>query len=96
MFIGLAVVLTVIPDPHYFSFSSAVTDLANGNAKAYGDALEKRMEQYTGGEKNIVVDPLPCQPDLLYFSDIKKDPEDWENKGICRFYGLESVRIREK
>ena len=96
LFIGMAAVLTVIPDPHYFSFSSAVTDLANGNAKAYGDALEKRMEQYTGGEKNIVVDPLPCQPDLLYFSDIKKDPEDWENKGICRFYGLESVRIREK
>lgn len=96
LFFGLASAITVIPDSHYFSTSSAVTDLVNGNAKAYGDALGKRMEQYQSGEKNIVVDPLPCQPELLYFSDIKEDPEDWENRGICRFYGLESVQVRDK
>lgn len=93
LFFGFASVLTVIPEPHYFVFSSAVTDIVNGNAKAYGDALKERMELYNSGEKNIEVRPLPCQPELLYFSDIKEDPEDWENKGICRFYGLESVKL---
>lgn len=96
LFIGLASVITVIPEPHYFTFSSAVTDLVNGNAQEYGAALEKRMEQYHSGEKNIIVEPLPCQPELLYFSDIKEDPEDWENRGICRFYGLDSVKVRGK
>lgn len=96
LFVGFASAITVIPDAHYFSFSSAMTDLVNGNAQAYGDALEKRMEQYHSGEKNIIVEPLPCQPELLYFSDIKENPEDWENKGICRFYGLESVKVQGK
>lgn len=96
LLVGFASVITVIPEPHYFSFSSAMTDLVNGNAQDYGEALEKRMEQYHSGEKNIIVEPLPCQPELLYFSDIKEDPEDWENRGICRFYGLESVKVRSK
>ena len=96
LFVALASAITVIPEPHYFSFSSAATELINGNAQAYGDALAKRMEQYHSGEKNIIVEPLPCQPELLYFSDIKEDPEDWENKGICRFYGIESVKVRGK
>lgn len=96
LFVGLACAVTVIPEPHYFSFSSAVADLVNGNAQAYGTVLEERMEQYHSGEKNIIVEPLPCQPKLLYFSDIKEDPEDWENRGICRFYGLDSVKVRGK
>lgn len=93
LFFGFASVLTVIPEPHYFTFSSALTDLGNGSARAYGLAHEERMELYKSGEKNIEVKPLPAQPALLYFSDIKGDPEDWENRGVCRFYGLESVKV---
>ena len=93
LFAGFAAAITVIPDAHYFTFSSALTDLGNGSARVYGQALEERTELYRSGEKNIVVEPLPAQPALLYFSDIKTDAEDWENKGVCRFYGLESVRV---
>lgn len=93
LFFGFACILTVIPEPHYFTFSSALTDLGNGSAKAYGQAHRERIELYKSGEKNVVVDPLPAQPALLYFSDIKPDIEDWENRGVCRFYGLESVGV---
>lgn len=93
LFFGFASLLTIIPEPHYFSASSAMTDLVSGDAKAYGDALEKRIEQYHSGEKNLIIEPLPCEPELLYFSDIKTDSGNWENKGICRFYGLESVKL---
>ena len=93
LFFGMASVLTIIPEPYYFTASSAMTDLMNGSAKAYGDVLKGRMELYNSGEKNVVVQPLPAQPELLYFSDIKETPEDWENKGLCRFYGLESVVV---
>ncbi len=92
----LAAGLTVVPDAHYFTFSSALTDLGNGSAKAYGDALEERMGLYNSKEADIVVEPLPAQPKLLYFSDIKPDSADWENGGLCRYYGLNSVRVKEK
>lgn len=95
IFFALASAVTVIPEPHYFVFSSAVTDLANGSARAYGEARRARIELYDGQDKNVVVEPLPAQPTLIYFSDIKEDPEDWENKGLCRFYGIDSVQVKE-
>ena len=88
--------LTVVPEPHYYTFSSALTDLGNGSAKAYGEALGKRAELYHSGNKGVIeVEPLPAQPVLLYFSDIKEDVQDWENRGLCRFYGLEGVRVKD-
>lgn len=96
LFFVFASVITVTPEPHYFAFSSALTDLADGSAKAYGDALKERAVLYNSGERDVVVEPLPAQPKLLYFSDIKEDPEDWENKGLCRFYGIDSVRVGNK
>lgn len=90
-------VLVVVPEPHYYTFSSAMTDLRNGSAKAYGKALEKRAELYHSGLEGVIeVEPLPSQPTLLYFSDIKVDAHDWENEGLCRFYGLEGVVVKEK
>lgn len=97
IFLVLGSVITVIPDPHYYTFSSACEDLLNGSAKAYGNALNKRMEIYHSGKEGILkVEPLPTQPVLLYFSDIKEDPEDWENKGLSRYYGFEGVAVRAK
>ncbi len=90
-------VLVVVPEPHYYTFSSAMTDIRNGSAKAYGKALEKRAELYHSGLEGVIeVEPLPSQPTLLYFSDIKEDVHDWENEGLCRFYGLEGVVVKEK
>lgn len=94
-FLLIGSVLTVIPEPHYYTFTSAAADLLNGNARAYGKALEERAETYRAGGKGIIeVEALPAQPVLLYFSDIKEDPEDWENRGVARFYGLEGVKLK--
>ncbi len=88
--------LTLIPEPRYYTCSSAAVDLLNGSAKEYGEALKKRGELYRSGAKGVIeVEPLPCQPALLYFSDIKEDREDWENRGLCRFYGLDGVVVKK-
>lgn len=92
---ALASGITVIPDNHYFTWSSAVTDLANGSAKAYGDARKARLAIYESGEMDVEVEKLPAEPKLIYFSDIKPDPKDWENGGLCRYYGINSVRVKE-
>lgn len=96
VFFVFATILTVIPDSHYFTASSAITDLVSGDAKAYGDAMRERLELYSSGEKNVVVSPLPCRPKLLYFSEVREDPENWENIGVCRYYELNSLTVKEK
>lgn len=95
VFLAFGTVLTIVPEPHYYTFSSAITDLRNGSARAYGETLEKRSELYHSGAKGVIeVEPLPTHPALLYFSDIKENIHDWENEGLCRFYGLEGVAVR--
>lgn len=96
LFFAAGACLKVIANPHYYTSSSAMTDLLTGSAKKYGETLEKRAKLYNGGEKDIVVEPLEIEPELLYFSDITEDPEDWQNKGLCRYYGLNSVRKEKK
>lgn len=96
IFLGIGSVIMIIPDSHYYTFSSAMTDIFNGSAKAYGDALKERANLYNSGNRIVEVDALPSQPQLLYFSDIKSDQDDWENRGLCRFYGLESVKVKEQ
>ncbi len=95
LFLTAGSVLTVIPDSDYFTWSCALTDILNGSAKEYGDALAQRAELYHSGSSEVEVEKLPVQPQLLYFSDIKSDPNDWENRGLCRFYGLKSVVVKE-
>lgn len=87
--------LSVIPDSHYYAFTSAITDLMNGNAKEYAEALSQRAELYNSDAEGILeVEPLPVQPVLLYFSDITPDVEDWQNKALARFYGKDGVVVR--
>ena len=79
----------------YYTFCYALADIFIGSAKEYGDALKARSNLYNSGSSAVEVEALPTQPELLYFSDIKSDPEDWENRGLCRFYGLDSVKVKE-
>lgn len=88
--------LTLVPEPHFYTFSSALTDLQEGNARAYGEALKERAQLYGSGQEGLIqVEPLPARPKLLYFSDIGQDPQDWENRGLCRFYGLDQVAVKK-
>ena len=94
-FFAFASVLTVIPEPHYFTFTSAITDLSNGSAKAYGEVLRERTEIYNNGSRGILeVEPLPAQPKLLYFDDITEDAQDWKNRGLARYYEIEGVIVK--
>lgn len=92
IFFTLASVLTVVPNPHFFTASSAITDLIDGSAQEYGEEQKLRIALYNSGKKDVVVKPLTVQPHLLFFSDIKSDEQAWENKGICRYYEIDSIK----
>ncbi len=98
LFLVCGSVLCVIPEPHYFTYTSAITDLYNGSAREYGEALKQRAEilnQAPAGEE-ITLEPLPTQPKLLYYGDITVRSDDWENRALARYYGVKSVVIKEQ
>lgn len=95
VFFTAASLIIAVPDPQYFAAASAMKDLISGDAKAYGDTLKARIEIYNSGEKNVEVNVLPACPELLYFDDIDGDPRNWKNQGVCRYYGIDSVTVKE-
>ena len=95
VFFLFASMLTVIPEPHYYTFISALTDLKSGEARAYGEARRERARLYAeGAEGELEVEAIEEHPSLLYFNDITEDAQDWANQGVARFYGLEAVKVR--
>lgn len=97
LFFLMASLITIIPEPHYYTFSSALTDLADGTAERYGAEQQDRAQRYhDGSEKELMVEPLSVHPAILFFSDIEEDAEDWKNQGVCRYYGLDSVAVKKE
>lgn len=94
VFLIFGSVITVIPEPHYYTATSAMQELLDGSAMIYGEEQRERNVQYRNeGTGTIEVDKLSKQPSLLFFSDISEDPKDWKNQGVCRFFGLDAVVI---
>lgn len=89
-------VLMVVPEPHYYTCTSAVADLVNGSAKTYGEEMQQRTKLYNSGSTGVIeVEPLSVHPTLLYFSDIQDEKNYWENLGLSRFYGLDGVVVKK-
>lgn len=94
VFLLIGSALCLVPNPEYYTFSVAAADILNGNAAAYGAAMQERADIYNASAgMDVEVGPLPAKPKLLCTSDISADSEDWVNLGVCRFYGLNSVRV---
>lgn len=92
VFLFFGSLICVIPQPEYYTCSIAAVDLLNGNAAAYGAAMQERVDIYnTSAGLDVEVAPLPAKPKLICTSDISVDREDWVNAGVCRFYGINSV-----
>lgn len=96
LFLLAGSVLCLIPYHEYYTFSVALTDIVNGSAAAYGNAMQERIKIYNASVgSDVEVEPLPAMPELLCTADISQDSEDWLNQGLCRFYELKSVRVSE-
>lgn len=79
-------------DADFFTSSSAVKSILSGEAAAYGaetTARTKSIEACDGEE--LVIPRFVEQPYLLYFDDIIRDPDDWKNKSMERYYRIEKI-----
>lgn len=96
LFIVFASALCIHVDPYYYTSSSAMTDLLNGSARAYGEAYEERTKILLDDTvKDVVFEKLPAEPELLFFSDLTDDKDSWENKAVAKYYGKDSVVVKK-
>ena len=95
LFICFGSALCIKVDPYSFTSSAAAADIANGSAKRYAAALDERTHiMEAGAGQDLVFEPLPEEPYLLYFDDMMEDIEDWRNGAVARYYGLSSVSVK--
>ncbi len=86
-------VLTMKGNPYFYTFGSAVEDLRNGSAGAYGrENAEREAVLKDAGQEDAVLVRYTARPELLYYQDISEDPDDWVNRRLCQYYHKKSVR----
>ena len=96
LFLLFGSALSVHVDEHYYLVSSAVYDLANGNASRYAAENAERVKLYLDDSvRDVVVAPHADAPKLLFFTDVTKDREDWINSAAARYYHKDSVVLGE-
>ena len=86
--------LSVYVDRGYLTTTSAVADLVNGNASAYAAENKQRLQILRdASEPDAQLPEHTVKPELLYFSDITEDTEDWINKAVAEYYEKTSVKL---
>lgn len=93
LFFGLGI--TIKPNPDYYTTSAAVMELVTGEARAYGQEMEARIELLQLPDENIVLPCIQTQPALLYHSDITFYDKDWSNIAMSRYYGKQSIVLSD-
>ncbi len=99
--IGLSIVfiagalMSAKVDPHFFTASSAVSDVVSGKAAVYRDEFDKRLDIYKDDNvKDAELSAFSEKPSLLFFSDITEDKKDWLNKAVAEYYHKDSVILK--
>lgn len=97
LFITFGSLLSIYVNPHYYSTTSAIVDLVNGDAKQYLAEKEQRMEVFEDDSvKDAVFEPHSVRPELLFQNDMYEDATLWENTIVATYYGKDSVRVSKK
>ena len=80
--------------PHYYSATSAVYDLVNGNAQTFRAERVQRLEILNDETiDDVVLSELTCKPSLLFREDIYHNKEEWLNTAVARYYDKNSVAL---
>ena len=91
LFLVLAAI-NIKPVPEYFTSSCAVKDIINGHAAYFRQQnFDRRKLLRDDNNLDVVLDYYAYEPDLLFFSDITTDSQDWTNNAMSRYYGKNSV-----
>ena len=70
----------------------AVGEIRSGEARIYYEAASERRIQLEDPQvKDVLLEPFPCTPYLLYIGDIEDSMESYLNQDMSSFYGKNSI-----
>lgn len=76
---------------------SAVWSLRTDSAARYYAQHEERYKVLTDSTiQDAVLEPYTELPYMLFFGDIKEDPNAWENGAMAKYFHKNSVRLKKK
>ncbi|RKM58156.1 hypothetical protein D6853_01055 [Butyrivibrio sp. X503] len=88
--------LCVMPNPHYYTATSALYELASGNAARYKAENAERLKALKDPSvKTAVLKEYTDAPDMLFYKDIT-DPEFddyWINGSMANYYNKDEIVI---
>lgn len=71
-----------------------VNYLASGQAKEFGEAMDRRYEILLNEDlKEVELDPVPSAGPLFNY-DIVEDSNEWPNTAVAEFFNKDSVRLK--
>lgn len=74
----------------------AASSLFSGEAAKYKSEVDERINLYeNSNEDELYFEEFSVKPELLYYSDITEDTENWVNQGTAAFYGKKKIGIRK-
>ncbi|WP_408070066.1 DUF6056 family protein [Butyrivibrio sp. JL13D10] len=88
--------LAVKPDPDLYTATTAMVDIFSGEAARYRSEFDSRLEMLKdSGTEAVELTPYSVHPQLLFFSDITKNENDWLNKAMAEYYHKDKVIIKD-
>ena len=88
----LGSILCVKADPYYYTTTSALFDVANGNADKYYDECLERLSLLTNDNiKSVELKEFSVHPELLFYMDVTTNSEEWVNQITAIYYNKGEV-----
>lgn len=92
------ILLILLPYRNTYSNSlRAITELLNGTAYSYSVEMDERIKLYNNKELvEIGVTPLKIKSELLFFNDLKTDPNASPNNYMGEYYNKKKIYLIDK
>lgn len=82
---------------HGFTSLMSLGTVRSGEAQQYYACAQERLEKFKNGvAEELLLEPYPCLPYVMFFDDFDTDPEDWKNTAACAYYGENSIQLTAK
>lgn len=73
------------------------SDIFSGKVDKYREEIDGRHKLSSGKEgKDVVLPPIVNKPMSIFFKDLNSKPTHYYNVSYAKFYGMRSVKIKEK
>ena len=85
-------VLSIKPEPEYYSCTSALYDIVSGRAAIYKQENADRLEILSDGSiKNAELIEYSVHPEMLFYMDVTPDTSEWINQATAIYYDKETT-----